>query len=442
MYEFGLHSRLAALLPAYGRLAEARFRIARLLGYSSYAELAAEDSGMPGGAVGALQLMESMAKALGRSAAPQLLVGASKITSAAGAARAALAAADGYLPAAATAADAGGSSRGGGSSGSAALNSDGDSWDPSNAATGASSGAAGGSGCPYEPYLQLDGVLAGIGQLLADEWGVQLSPAAPAAGEVWNASVRKLCVADSNNASLGVLYVDPSGYYGTRMLQFAVPVPANSMGATADGAMAAGTPAAAAAAAGTPAVAAIGLASRGQLHGGNLALGLWELLHEMGHALHYLLSARGVAGCPDTLCAADSGNALLGTDGDVFEALFGTVASGAVSSVSSNGASSAASSGSSSGSGGSASATGATGGSSSGGTAGEGGYDASRHKGWRPYHSHAIWAPLLLQETPAHYFERYTTSPAHLQAYVLYAPVSSSFLYRHLFIKLHTWLGL
>jgi len=91
---------------------------------------------------------------------------------------------------------------------------------------------------------------------------------------------------------IGTIYLDPSACYGTRMLLHG------------GGSMQAAAAASAAAVAdvsggggelgfsGAPAVA-IGLQSRGQLGGPNLALGLWELAHEMGHALHFLLSATG-----------------------------------------------------------------------------------------------------------------------------------------------------
>lgn len=101
---------------------------------------------------------------------------------------------------------------------------------------------------------------------------------------------------------IGTIYLDPLGGYGTRLLldgSLLGFVGADGAAATASGASTSNGsggggyegPRAA------PAVA-VGLQSGGEMGGPpeRLALGLWELCHEMGHALHFLLSAADAPG--------------------------------------------------------------------------------------------------------------------------------------------------
>lgn len=271
--------------------------------------------------------------------------------------------------------------------------------------------------CAFAPYLQLESVLRGIAHVLQSELSVGLDIEDLEPGEAWGPDIVKLRVSHRDLGDLGIIYLDcGNGYYGTKMVRFPVHSEAeasaagstkrttavasgsnveagSSVAALADetgletrlsqAARAAATIEASAASASataahsasaasvpatqppsdgamsssqhhfesctacdSPAIVAIGLSSRGILHGANLALGLWELLHELGHAVHYVLSARGING---------------------------------------------------------------------GGTAADAEQSDSLLEQQRPYHFHAIWAPLTLQELPAHYFEHYAMSADHLE---------------------------
>lgn len=85
---------------------------------------------------------------------------------------------------------------------------------------------------------------------------------------------------------LGTLYLDTGAAYGTRMLLYGKSTSIWTSSCTEAEAAAEQT-----GNAGVPAVA-IGLQSKGCLHGHNIMFGLWELLHELGHGLHFLLSSK------------------------------------------------------------------------------------------------------------------------------------------------------
>jgi hypothetical protein len=214
------------------------------------------------------------------------------------------------------------------------------------------------------PHLGLDSVLAGFSTLLQPLLGAALLPRAPAGGgaEAWGPRVRVLSVVDRRGGLLGTLYVDPGGGYGTRVLRHgAWPwLPPGSGGGGGDGGKGQGDavdggwaaqrlwaaaeaqrsgaePASAAwppplepelvsslqgAAAGAPAIA-IGLSGPQPPGGGGsggsggedeeatdaLSLPLlWELSHELGHAVHLLLSSSpDVAAAAAVLAAAGGG---------------------------------------------------------------------------------------------------------------------------------------
>jgi hypothetical protein len=158
-----------------------------------------------------------------------------------------------------------------------------------------------------QPYLQLQQVLTGFDQLLQLSLGLSLQPRAAAAGETWNSSVlvydccempsmqqqqqegNRTCSNSSSSRVLGTIYVDPAGGYCAQLLLYGSQYrgglqqqqhkdDTNSSSCRSS--------------AGLPAVA-VGLQSAGVLGGTHtqLALGLWELCHELGHAVNFILSA-------------------------------------------------------------------------------------------------------------------------------------------------------
>lgn len=169
------------------------------------------------------------------------------------------------------------------------------------------------------PHLALDSVLAGLSSLLDQLLGVQLLPRQLAEAErMGHASSRALAVVSATRGLVGTLYIDPGGGYGTRMVRLGSPVQASSSssggggGGGTDGSSTAHATRQEGSAAG-PAlqqqqggVAAdvdvqvmVGLPAASVGLGAELATGdtlttsgLWELVHEAGHAVHLLLSSR------------------------------------------------------------------------------------------------------------------------------------------------------
>jgi hypothetical protein len=182
----------------------------------------------------------------------------------------------------------------------------------------------------YADYMHLPTVLEGVCGLLAARTGVQLALASLAPGEAWGPDILKLS-ASRGGQHMGCVYIDAGGgYYGTRVLRL-------RGGSSGEGG----------------AAVAVGLSSRGVLAGAGLTAGVWELAHEMGHAVHHLVSATGIGAAPP---------ACVGMTPQPAE-----------------GASSSAAP-------------------------------------WQPYHFHALWAPLELQELPAHAAELLCTRPGPLTA--------------------------
>jgi intermediate peptidase len=161
------------------------------------------------------------------------------------------------------------------------------------------------AGEELQQHLQLDGCVAGASRVLEQLLGVRLQPQEVAAPEAWVPGLRKYALVQAAAAGeegqrLGTLFIDVSAGYGTQMLHFgALGVPASAPASPRPRPAGAATPGRRRQAAapdlwraqGLP-VVAIGLQSGGQLGGAALHLGLWELLHELGHALHFLLSAQ------------------------------------------------------------------------------------------------------------------------------------------------------
>lgn len=180
-----------------------------------------------------------------------------------------------------------------------------------------------------QPYMQLDALLQGLSTLLQPLLGLQLVARQPVAAEVVSSGVRVLAVVHEQEGLLGTVYCELGGGYGARMLRFTRPHAGAGTGAKAvaealAGAEDRGSSAAAPAsrcAAGEAAqqrqplwadecrlsaeasaalaaasmdlpVVSIGLGGTPNEAGLLGPSGLWELMHEMGHALHLLLSAR------------------------------------------------------------------------------------------------------------------------------------------------------
>lgn len=265
------------------------------------------------------------------------------------------------------------------------------------------------------PYLQLHSVMRGASALLEATFGLRLEERPPLRGEVWGAGVRVFELLDAGGPTngegagglikgedaagsplkgqnagstfggakvapapppqppsspqqraklLGTVFLDLGSGYGTLILHHGLDsaAPAEAQSAMLEGSttLPEGHPAT------LPAVA-VGLQQGSQLAGdaATFAAGLWELLHELGHAVHFLLSARGAAVEP-----------LEGSGGD----------------SSSGGSGSGGSSGSNSCAGGEQ-------GTASGPS----------------LHAHATWMPLELLELPSTLFEEFAMQPACLQ---------------------------
>lgn len=187
-----------------------------------------------------------------------------------------------------------------------------------------------------EPYLSLTGVLSGLDTILQLLLGVQLRQRQPHPGEVWSERVLVLELQQpaeqqgaqpscssrgSNSASssrrggtagreggdadgtvLGTIYLDLNGGYAAQLLLYGQGYPMLSCqqppwpGQQVQRGCAAAAAAGAAEAAwggNTGAAVALGLQSGGVLYGSHqqVALGLWELCHELGHAVNFILSS-------------------------------------------------------------------------------------------------------------------------------------------------------
>jgi hypothetical protein len=185
-----------------------------------------------------------------------------------------------------------------------------------------------------QPYLQLQQVLTGFDQLLQLSMGLSLKPRDAAAGETWNdrvlvyelwwlpdsqqqqqqqqqgneveaileqtgnATAFDNTTAQSNSGRLlGTVYLDPAGGFSTQLLLYGPLHPGSlqqqqhdSQDLTSSSSSSSSSGQSCA----VPAVA-VGLQSQGVLSETHtqLALGLWELCHELGHAVNFILSATG-----------------------------------------------------------------------------------------------------------------------------------------------------
>jgi hypothetical protein len=159
-------------------------------------------------------------------------------------------------------------------------------------------------------HLQLGGVVAGFSGVLQQLMGVTLQPrAAVHPTELW-AHVVAVDVLQQQTSSAadgqqqqqpfvvrGTVYVDVGGGYGARMLQYACK-PSSVPGDTPGGAaFAALLPAVAVGLSGSRLsdATAAAAAAAGAVAGCDTVLStrqLWELGHELGHALHLVLSSR------------------------------------------------------------------------------------------------------------------------------------------------------
>lgn len=190
-----------------------------------------------------------------------------------------------------------------------------------------------------QEHLRLSGVLVGFSQLLQQLLGLQLLARAPGAAEVWAPHVVVLdvvaqhCKAQDSQQEeqelelLGTIYVDVDGGYGARMLRYARR--AAEQHSSPSAARVTDLPAVAVGISGSRLAAsqqeqeqsaqqqqpqsssACGMLGQGLV----LSVSqLWELAHELGHAVHLVASSRYVL--TDTMClmlARHGGVFLLGT---------------------------------------------------------------------------------------------------------------------------------
>jgi hypothetical protein len=190
-----------------------------------------------------------------------------------------------------------------------------------------------------QPYLQLQQVLTGFDQLLQLSMGLSLQPRPAAAGETWNGRVlvyelwevpdsqqqqqqrqqqdneveatlaqRGKAAAGNTTAQrssssklLGTVYLDPSGGFSTQLLLYGALYPGGlqrqeqqqqQQQQEDDSQDSASSSSSSSNRYTVPAVT-VGLQSQGVLGGthAQLALGLWEFCHELGHAVNFILSA-------------------------------------------------------------------------------------------------------------------------------------------------------
>lgn len=155
--------------------------------------------------------------------------------------------------------------------------------------------------------------MSGFNRLLQLSMGLSLRPRPAAAGEVWNDRVQVYELHDSHLGSrpgqeqqqqqhvagdgqavadtlLGTIYIDPSGGFAAQLVLYGpryqglwrdrhLQKQAASSGESSTNS--------------APCAVALGLQSHGALGETHtqLALGLWELCHELGHAVNFILSA-------------------------------------------------------------------------------------------------------------------------------------------------------
>jgi Zn-dependent oligopeptidase len=271
VYDMGLQAKLPKTAMLLAGLVQARTRIAQYYGLPCYAELAQQGS-LAGGAGNSIAFLEQLAAAIKPHADAELARLQQQ-----------------HQPE--------------GSSDAAAdweyLHQHNQQLRWKELTAGSNPGASGPSSSHDElqPYLQLDACLQGISTLLELLLGIKLVQQEVSAGEGWTEGLRKYSVQSAaGQQHMGTLFIDTSAGYGTQMLHF------GSLGAQQDASQAGSSPASSSqqdahaqqqgdACAEQP-VVAVGLLSGGQLAGRNLSLGLWELLHELGHAMHFILSAQ------------------------------------------------------------------------------------------------------------------------------------------------------
>lgn len=177
-----------------------------------------------------------------------------------------------------------------------------------------------------QQHLQLSGVVNGFSRLLQDLLGLQLLPRPAAArgpADVWAPHVLVLDVILQQQQQgqqqqqqhglelLGTVYVDIGGGYGARMLRYARSTPGVSGAAAAAGVSAYELPAVAVGISGARVTAPQHLQEQGapappseitagaEASGSEASAGLilsvaqlWELGHELGHAVHLVCSSR------------------------------------------------------------------------------------------------------------------------------------------------------
>ena len=279
-----------------------------------------------------------------------------------------------------------------------------------------------------DSYLHLPSVLEGASALLGQLFGLRLQHRAPLPGETWSPGTLVYDLLDcdelaglvdcaelaglsnsSRREVIGTIYIDAGRGYGTRLLHHGAwaappaaastctpsaaertPEPATpAAAAAAEASPGTAASAAAPAAEGAPAPAApagsceaggssrpavaIGLQSGEQLGGEGLGLGLWEVLHELGHALHFLLSSSSSGSC-----SSDVGSNSSSSSGDIRPGVSSSRGDSAVAG-------------------------------SSGGSSGSGCQTRRLH------HLQASCLPLELQELPSTLLEELCMQPATLQ---------------------------
>jgi Zn-dependent oligopeptidase len=125
-----------------------------------------------------------------------------------------------------------------------------------------------------EPYTQLPAVMQGLSSLLQQMFGISVEPRACSDIELLSPeSVGYDVLLDGSPAA--VMYLHPGTGYGTRVLQFPATAQASSSSSSS----------------GSKLIMSIGI---GSCDISTLAAStMWELVHELGHAVHLLLSSSG-----------------------------------------------------------------------------------------------------------------------------------------------------
>jgi len=109
--------------------------------------------------------------------------------------------------------------------------------------------------------------------------------------ELWSPSVIKMTVSVLETSACGTLYIDPGGGYGARQLTFC----STSGGGGQH----------------KPPAASLGLSWKWPAGRADGLPALWELLHELGHGLHLLLSSQPTGGGDSGAAASDAAGARL-----------------------------------------------------------------------------------------------------------------------------------